>query len=490
MSSSLAVAFPLLGVLFCYPILGVGNPERWFVGICAVAIVFAASGITAATVPREGTRSGGVFLAVSFGLLLGLSACARMNTIRGSGYTTVPLSTVTTLEGTVAEDSYVSSGGEVVVKLDLIRAGSTLSDTSGTASGRVLVLLDDDRILARGQRVSIDGRLSVLSGFGRETFFSRAREVTVFGYSSGLFLFRHRLKAALAESIDRLGSPASELLKTLFLGVKENLPDDLQSTLDRTGTRHVLALSGLHVGIIYLIVIFAFRPISGRAARLCIGIGFIAAYVFLVGARASLLRAAFLLALGGLGSILDRDLDALNMLCLSAVVLCIVDPFSVYTLSFQLSYLALLGMLTLGRLIVFRLESFVPDVVRYPLAYSIGAQAMSAPIVVYHFGSLYPVGVVASFFVIPAVTVFLAIGMLSIALSLLGISMGVHACSWVLNLLYRVLSATTALLAQVPGIRMPTERPLLSLVIAFIVLLVTGTLSLRARACVRDCNDV
>jgi competence protein ComEC len=142
----------------------------------------------------------------------------------------------------------------------------------------------------------------------------------------------------------RLGSGRcreGDLLTALLLGDRSGLAQSERETFRRAGLAHVLALSGMHVGILSL-------GLSGllRGARLR-GLGvtgplllFLAAYAFLSGARPSILRASGTSGLAALGALLGRRSDPLHALGLVAAALVLSQPFSLLDLGFQLSFLA------------------------------------------------------------------------------------------------------------------------------------------------------
>ena len=231
------------------------------------------------------------------------------------------------------------------------------------------------------------------------------------------------------------------------------MPAVLSEGFRRTGTLHVLALSGLHVGIIYGLVLAALSFLRARAARIGIACAVVVVYQVFAGFMPSLSRATLMILAAALASALDRDREPLNLLALSGIVVLAVDPFQAFSVSFQLSYLALAGILAIGPLVQRPLAGHIPRVLLAPLAASIGAQVATLPVVITVFGAWYPSGILAGIVLVPLVTVFLGLGLGWLVLSpLLAQGPVQAACAAVFGALYRVIEGTATTLGRLPGI--------------------------------------
>jgi competence protein ComEC len=368
---------------------------------------------------------------------------------------------VTAFEGILLSDSTLAPAGETRYELALrcLQRGSGSLRTS--AAGRVLVLARDGPRAGRGQRLIVrveperfrsgdeNGRESSSAGMFPLVRRARAGAVETAGYSARIWAARFRLLEAVERRIDRIGAPASALFRALFLGEREGIPPALQESFTRSGSLHLLALSGLHVGIVVLLAAGCLFWVPSRAWRAAAGALLAGAYLFLVGPRPSLSRAVIMLVAGSLGALLDRDLDALNLLGLSAAVLVLLDPPVLATLSFQLSYLALFGILLAGGPLDRRLSRFVPPFLSLPLASSIGAYLFTSPLLLDAFGSTYPVGILAAPVLIPLATLFIGGGLV---FTLLPIGLLDGILGRLLDAVYRLIDLLAALLARAPGL--------------------------------------
>lgn len=150
---------------------------------------------------------------------------------------------------------------------------------------------------------------------------------------------------------------AADLLAALLFGARGMLREEEEEAFRRAGVAHVLALSGLHVGILaaggwWLLGLLRIRP-SWRYLLLVPAVGF---YVLLGGARVSLIRAALMFAILGLfwllweqGWVLRKWFDPLQGLALAALVVLVLWPWSAVDSGFQLSFVATAGILLLLR---------------------------------------------------------------------------------------------------------------------------------------------
>lgn len=186
------------------------------------------------------------------------------------------------------------------------------------------------------------------------------------------------------------------LLKALLAGQRDGLDRETVATFRAAGASHILALSGLHLGILYGILHAALRWM-GRSrgatlARSVLQVGFAAAYVVMTGASPSLVRAFLFILLNELSRLLPgRRRRPLNIFCAALTIQLAVTPGVITSLGFQLSYLAMLGIV----LVFPRLDAWYPDSSRFdPLrriwsavALTCSCQLFTAPLVWIRFRS-------------------------------------------------------------------------------------------------------
>ena len=138
--------------------------------------------------------------------------------------------------------------------------------------------------------------------------------------------------------------------KALILGEKSGLDRETMKAYSDSGTMHVLAVSGLHVGIVMLLLSFFLKPIknipNGRLIYVTVIVVLIWLYALLTGLSPSVLRATFMFTFVILGKEMERDTSVYQSIMVSAFLLILMDPLVLFDVGFQLSYLAVIGIVS------------------------------------------------------------------------------------------------------------------------------------------------
>ena len=228
-----------------------------------------------------------------------------------------------------------------------------------------------------------------------------------------LFFLKQRSRLLQRFAEGEGNSAQYAVLAAMALGDKSALTKELKEVYAVTGASHVLALSGLHLGIIYtllslLIVGRRWQMVSQLLIVLCIW-----AFVFLVGMSTSVVRSATMLTVYALLSLGHRDKMTVNTLAFTAIVMLIVNPLSLYDVGFQMSFMAVFAILVLMPLLegIFPREYLLShQTVRWlwsMVAVSVSAQIGVAPLIAYYFGRFSTYFLLTNFIVIPAATLIL-----------------------------------------------------------------------------------
>ncbi|HEY9595154.1 MAG TPA: ComEC/Rec2 family competence protein, partial [Spirochaetia bacterium] len=286
----------------------------------------------------------------------------------------------------------------------------------------------------------------------------------------------------LHRTVANAGYPAAALLEALLIGSREDVPDTLYGAFQRTGSLHILALSGLHVTVIYGIVAGLLGFIRSRGARFAIATAVLLFYQALAGFMPSLLRATVMIVVAGVALLADRDREPMNALALSGLVILLIDPFQAASLSFQLSFLALLGILAVSPLLERAGAGFVPRFLLAPAAMAAGAQVATLPVVIVAFGAYYPSGLVAGLLLVPLTTIFLWIGLAWLVVAVIPVP-GLHgAFAAVFDALYRVIDGCARLFGRLPGVEPDaTAAPWIAGGAGLLLVLFCAALPTRAR---------
>lgn len=227
---------------------------------------------------------------------------------------------------------------------------------------------------------------------------------------------RDRLLQRLSDG--GLEGDAYAVVAAMALGDKSALTKDLRETYSVTGASHVLALSGLHLGIIYMLLSLL---VLGRRWRMFSQLFLIVSiwgFVFLVGMSMSVVRAAIMISVYALLSLGHRDKMSVNTLAFTAIVMLMVHPLSLFDVGFQLSFMAVFSILVWYPFF----EGLIPQpflmshrLVKWlwtMLAVSCAAQLGTAPLVAYYFGRFSTLFLITNLVVIPTATLILYLALL------------------------------------------------------------------------------
>ncbi|MGB1003396.1 MAG: ComEC/Rec2 family competence protein [Salibacteraceae bacterium] len=205
------------------------------------------------------------------------------------------------------------------------------------------------------------------------------------------------------------------ILSALTLGKKESLNAHLKSAYASAGAMHVLAVSGLHVGIIFLVIRFLLGWIDRfkfgvwlKPSLLLISIWL---YAFITGLSPSVIRASTMFSFMIIGTSLKQNTNIYNTLGLSALIILLFEPFMILEVGFQLSYLAVIGIIYLQPHI-FQLLSFKPWLLNKAweiTCVSISAQIITAPLGILYFHQFPSYFLFSNLIVIPAAFLILLI---------------------------------------------------------------------------------
>lgn len=209
-------------------------------------------------------------------------------------------------------------------------------DTMGGTSGYARTMRSRGVL---GRAYVIDGRLIACEPGEPETLWGHVVQAS------------KKVQAAIVRRLDGFGMDDRELgvAMALLAGDRTLIDPELREDYSKAGVSHILAISGLHLGIIFLLLNYLFTPLlffrRGRTVRTILVILALWTYAFISGMSASVLRAAFMLTIMQLSLFSVWNYNSYNALFGSAFILLLIRPMFLYDISFQMSYLALLGIL-------------------------------------------------------------------------------------------------------------------------------------------------
>ena len=221
---------------------------------------------------------------------------------------------------------------------------------------------------------------------------------------------RDRLVRTLIQ--DSVGQDVA-VMAAMTLGDKSLLNADTKDDFSITGASHVLALSGLHLGIIFSLLTFIMPRRKWKMLTQLTIIMSIWAYALLVGLSPSVVRSAVMLTVYGMVSLLGRNKVSLNTLAFTAIIMLIVNPQNIFDTGFQMSFSAVAAILILYKPVYNLINEkwlFCHKLIRWlwqMFCVSLAAQMGTMPLIAYYFGRVSCYGMFANFIVIPLATIVL-----------------------------------------------------------------------------------
>ncbi|MFH2142415.1 MAG: ComEC/Rec2 family competence protein [Bacteroidota bacterium] len=263
----------------------------------------------------------------------------------------------------------------------------------------------------------------------KQAYLKSARWKLLNDKKNSLYVVCNRIRNYLIHLYEQNGMTGDELsiASALTLGYKDKLDADLKRSYSASGAMHVLAVSGLHVGIIYLIFNFLFgfffKNKRGKIIRSILLLLVLWSYACITGLSPSVLRATIMFSFVIAGSSINRPVNIYNSLAASAFFLLIYDPYIIMEVGFQLSYLAVLSIVIFQpvfyKLLYFKYSVF--DKLWALFTVSVAAQIGTAPISIYYFHQFPNYFFISNFIVIPLGTIVLGMGIFVLVFSFIPI---------------------------------------------------------------------
>ncbi len=324
-----------------------------------------------------------------------------------------------------------------------------------------------------GDRIRISGRIRLLNNFKNPGGFDYRRYLRFNGIQAAMFvgsgdvardgaahhhsIFKviHDVRKKISHHIDQVGDTDERaVLKALLIGDTREIPKEITEMFSKDGISHLLAISGLHVGIVATSAFFTFQWILSRfsfflwRAWTRKGAALLAffpvlAYGLLAGMSPSTQRAVIMITVFLMSFLAEREPEAFNTLSLAALVILVIHPPALFSISFQLSFASVFSILFfLPRLgsppdIFSDRRSRLRHTLLSPLWVSLSATLGTLPLVVYYFNQISLVSPIANYVIVPIVGFGVApLGLLSATTSFITPTVavwGLKCCATILG---------------------------------------------------------
>lgn len=234
-----------------------------------------------------------------------------------------------------------------------------------------------------------------------------------------LFTSKQSIIQLLAQYIE--GKQEAGIAQALLIGYKSNIDKSLLDAYSKTGIIHIIAISGMHLGMIYLLLLKLLYPLRNKnhypLIEFIIVIVIIWLFTFLTGAAPSIVRAAIIFCCMSMGKLLKRKYNSLNALSFAALCILFYNPLLIEDIGFQLSFAAVISIIcfyTPIKNLVF-IKNKILLLCWESVAITIAAQILTFPLLLYHFHQFPIIFLFTNFIAIPVSGVILYIEILLLA---------------------------------------------------------------------------
>ncbi|MCG7854391.1 MAG: ComEC/Rec2 family competence protein, partial [Methanoregulaceae archaeon] len=338
-------------------------------------------------------------------------------------------------------------------------------------------------------------RYLLYRGIRLRGYISRPSDIVIIRENAGNYL-RTRIERyrSLLSGLTRGNSPSPEggVLQALILGEKEGVPEEITKDFNRAGVSHILAISGLHVGIIAFISFFIARTLMKSSEYLLLRFNVfkvsalfsvipVIGYAFIAGLRISTIRATIMILCYLAALLAGRGRDLLNILAFAAFLILVISPAALFDVSFQLSFTAVATIL----LVTPALGSLVPQAAGGGILkrgmtatvlfimVSLAAVIGTAPLIALYFNRISTIALLSNLLVIPIIGFgVLPVGMLLIVTAPLAPVASVLIT--VASFLIRIAVSIIGFLSSLPFSSLPVKTPTLLEITVYYLCVLTG----------------
>ena len=365
--------------------------------------------------------SANVFI-VATGLLLALFNVEGETNDKLAGYNGFVI-------GEIADDPKIKENNvSLEINVSAIRDGDEWIETSG----RTLLYLEKDSasvLLRTGDRIVFSPELSGIENKGNPEEFDYRKYLAYNMIFSSDYLagddwrliddeavgFRpklSRLRMKLVGLLRDFGLSDDEVsvMSAMTMGYSDILSDEIRHAYSSAGAMHILAVSGLHVGIIYGIIVFLLSFIKNDKLnwlKVVLTISLIWLYALFTGLSPSVTRASLMFSIMSLGKLQKNSPGSLNAVFASMFILLVINPYNLVNIGFQLSYSAVIGIIVLQPKLyaIFEVRNKVLDWIWSLTTVSMAAQLATMPLCFYYFHQFSNYFLLTNYVMIPISTI-------------------------------------------------------------------------------------
>ena len=297
-----------------------------------------------------------------------------------------------------------------------------------------------------GSEIKLTGKFKDLNKMSYESF-DYGRYLRSMGYKGLIYLkdysivgnnlmyeYIYKAKSYISNTIRYLYKTNSDFINSMMLGQKDDLSQNEKLMFTRTGTSHIIAISGLHTGILSGLIIFMMGKIN-KIYKLIVLSTMMFIYSAMVGNSPSIIRAIMFMISLYLSFFLDRKMDKISTLSFIGILFVINNPYIIYYISFHLSFLATLSIIYFYGYINNKLNIKI-------ISLTLSANILTIPIIYYNFEGIPLVSILGNIIIVPFIGIIIYLAILSLILFNINIyisSIVVYINRFILETIYVLL---------------------------------------------------
>lgn len=244
----------------------------------------------------------------------------------------------------------------------------------------------------------------LIQGIGYKTFISG----DTFIISDGEASLKDSIKSNTKDVLDSyLNEDNSNISYAILFGEKQGLNEGLKDMFSYAGISHILAVSGLHIGVLFAFIYFILKKLKiNRFVRLLMLSVIFLFYCYLCSFTPSVCRASIMAMLLALCNTIHWEYDILSSMSIAGIIILLFNPLALFTISFQLSFLCIFAIIALAPTLIRLLKKIkAPDFLASTLAISIATNLVIVPVCMNVFTKVSLLGIITNVFVLPVFSV-------------------------------------------------------------------------------------
>ncbi|MDD3569781.1 MAG: DNA internalization-related competence protein ComEC/Rec2 [Lachnospiraceae bacterium] len=350
---------------------------------------------------------------------------------------------------------------------------------------KIQVLLDEGVLVKQGDLIAVRGRINRPESANNPGAFNQlayanargihyqmfAEKITKYGEKRTMLERISEFREKINEVYDRI-FPNTEagLVKAMVTGDTSGLDEDIRSLYGDAGIAHILAVSGLHTGILAFFILFILQKCFGMNKRSSSAVVMILllGYAVFAGGKIAVIRAVIMMEILLFGNIIYRDVDVFNSLGFAAIIILAIHPYQLWDVNFQLSFVTSCGLILAGNFIMGG-HTFKEKLI-YGVNTGIVVNIISFPIIAWHFYKIPVFGSFANLIVLPLIGILVGFAMISGLIGLVWIQAASFFGGTVFVIL-KIYEGTCRVFTAIPFSTILTGRPQFTWIVLYYTLL-------------------